>query len=36
MEGERGFIVNLGHGIAPDVPEKAVQALVSQVKEKRR
>lgn len=32
MEGDRGFILNLGHGVAPDVPEEAVRALVNCVK----
>lgn len=34
MEGQRGFIFNLGHGIAPDVPEEAVRTLVNCVKRK--
>lgn len=33
MEGERGWIVNLGHGLAPDVPEEAVRTFVNCVKE---
>lgn len=28
MQGDKGFILNLGHGIAPDVPEEAVRTLV--------
>lgn len=32
MKGDKGFIVNLGHGIAPDVTEKAVKMLVDTVK----
>lgn len=35
MEGDPGFIFNLGHGIAPDVTEEAVQTLVNSVKRKR-
>lgn len=36
MEGDPGFIFNLGHGIAPDVSENAVKALVACVKGKRK
>lgn len=36
MEGDTGFIFNLGHGIAPDVSEKAVETLVNCVKRKRK
>jgi uroporphyrinogen decarboxylase len=32
MKGDRGFIFNLGHGIAPDVSEDSVQALVASVR----
>lgn len=32
MEGDQGFIFNLGHGIFPDVSQEAVQTLVSCVK----
>lgn len=32
MEGDPGFIFNLGHGILPDVPESAVETLVDCVK----
>ncbi len=32
MEGESGFIVNLGHGVKPDVPVEAVECLVDTVK----
>lgn len=35
MEGDPGFIFNLGHGIAPDVSEGAVQTLVHCVKRRR-
>ena len=35
MDGDPGFIFNLGHGIAPDVSEEAVQTLVNCVKRKR-
>lgn len=36
MEGDPGFIFNLGHGVAPDVSEEAVRTLVTCVKRKRR
>ena len=32
MRGDSGFIFNLGHGIAPDVPEEAIQTVVDCVK----
>ncbi len=32
MQGDPGFIVNLGHGVKPDVPVAAVQCLVDTVK----
>ena len=32
MQGDPGFIFNLGHGIAPDVPEEAVYTLVNCIK----
>lgn len=32
MEGDRGFIFNLGHGVSPDVSEEAVKTLVNCVK----
>lgn len=32
MQGDKGFVFNLGHGIAPDVSEKAVHVLVNCVK----
>jgi uroporphyrinogen decarboxylase len=32
MEGDRAFIFNLGHGVAPDVSEEAVRTLVECVK----
>lgn len=35
MEGDPGFIFNLGHGVAPDVSEGAVQTLVHCVKRRR-
>ncbi len=34
MHGDKGFIVNLGHGIAPDVTEDAVRTLVECVKQR--
>jgi uroporphyrinogen decarboxylase len=34
MQGDKGFIVNLGHGIFPDVSEDAVRTLVECVKER--
>lgn len=33
MQGDRGFIVNLAHGVPPDAPIESVQALVDTVKE---
>lgn len=33
MEGQRGFIVNLGHGILPDIPVESVKCVVDTVKE---
>lgn len=33
MEGDPGFIFNLGHGILPDIPTDAVKVLVETVKE---
>lgn len=33
MEGEKGWIVNLGHGIKPDMPFEAVQCFVNTVTE---
>jgi uroporphyrinogen decarboxylase len=36
MEGDPGYIFNLGHGIAPDVSEEAVHTLVDCVKRKRK
>lgn len=33
MEGDPGFIVNLGHGVKPDTPWPAVRCLVDTVKE---
>jgi uroporphyrinogen decarboxylase len=36
MEGDPGFVFNLGHGIAPDVSEQAVKTLIECVKRKRR
>jgi uroporphyrinogen decarboxylase len=32
MQGDKGFILNLGHGVAPDVTEDAVRTLVECVK----
>ncbi len=32
MDGDPGFIVNLGHGVKPDVPVNAVRCLVEAVK----
>lgn len=32
MKGERGFIVNLGHGVLPDIPFEHVQCFVDTVK----
>ncbi|MES2121317.1 MAG: uroporphyrinogen decarboxylase [Chlamydiota bacterium] len=34
MEGARGFIVNLGHGVTPDIPLEHVQCFVNAVKGK--
>lgn len=31
MENERGFIVNLGHGITPDIPMESVRCFVNAV-----
>lgn len=33
MEGDKGFIFNLGHGISPDVSESAVRLMVECIKE---
>lgn len=33
MRGDRGFIFNLGHGIAPDVSEEAIRLIVDWVKQ---
>ncbi len=33
MQGEKGFIVNLGHGVLPDIPFEHVQCFVDAVKE---
>lgn len=33
MEGDKGFIFNLGHGIFPDVTEEAVRTLIDCVRE---
>jgi uroporphyrinogen decarboxylase len=33
MQGEKGFIVNLGHGVLPDIPFEHVQHFVTSVKE---
>lgn len=33
MQGEQGYIFNLGHGITPQVPVEAVRTLVDAVKE---
>jgi uroporphyrinogen decarboxylase len=30
--GKRGHVFNLGHGITPDVPVEAVEALVAAVR----
>ena len=35
MEGEPGFIVNLGHGVLPDTPFEHVKCFVEAVKEVR-
>lgn len=34
MQGDKGFIVNLGHGVAPDVAEKSVRTLVECVQQR--
>lgn len=36
MEGDPAFILNLGHGVAPDVSEEAVRTLVECVKRNRK
>lgn len=36
MEGDPGFIFNLGHGIPPDASEEAVKTLVACIKRKRK
>lgn len=36
MEGDPAFILNLGHGVTPDVTEAAVRTLVNCVKRKRK
>lgn len=36
MEGDPAFIVNLGHGVPPDVSEQAVKTLVNCVKRNRK
>jgi uroporphyrinogen decarboxylase len=36
MEGDPGFIFNLGHGIFPDVSEEAVRTVVETVKKRRK
>jgi uroporphyrinogen decarboxylase len=36
MEGDTGFIVNLGHGLPPDVSEEAVRTFVNCVKSQSR
>jgi uroporphyrinogen decarboxylase len=33
MRGEKGFIVNLGHGVFPDIPVENVRCFVETVKE---
>ncbi len=33
MRGERGFIVNLGHGVTPDIPFENVRCFVDAVKQ---
>ncbi len=33
MEGDPGFVVNLGHGVKPDVPWQAVRCLVDTVRQ---
>jgi uroporphyrinogen-III decarboxylase len=32
MAGDPAYIVNLGHGLAPDIPEAHVKAFVAAVK----
>ncbi len=34
MQGDKGFILNLGHGISPDVSEEAVRKIVDCVKKR--
>lgn len=36
MNGDPGFIFNLGHGVTPDVSEEAVRTLVECVRERRK
>jgi uroporphyrinogen-III decarboxylase len=31
MKDERGFIVNLGHGVTPEIPMENVQHFVNEV-----
>ena len=33
MNGDPGFILNLGHGVAPDVPEESVRTLINCVRQ---
>ncbi len=33
MQGEKGFIVNLGHGVTPDIPVENVRCFVETVKQ---
>jgi len=35
LQGDKGFIVNLGHGVKPDTPVESVKLLVDIVKSKR-